>query len=785
MNVRILLPLVVLFVGPWCIVASEIVEILPLTDRIVMLHFDDGFVVHHTRGQKRSDEKALVNPLDTAAACKVESYAIASADDPAYADALQPTQIGRKSKGTDFGWLVEKWENGRAVNTRPDNAKEHWIYLFLPKPMLRGKTYTVKTGGLAANGKEWTLRFDETQTRSEAVHVNLLGYAPDAPQKFAYVFQWMGDKGSLDLKGYEGRRFSVFDQKSGESALRGKLAFRKPAANLDTNHKSDTPQGSFLAADVYECDLSALTRPGQYVVAVEGIGCSFPFRVDRDVYREAFRTVARGLYHNRSGIELKQPYTEFTRPAPHNPRLTPGFDGKLLYTTLRFTEWGSEGGDAKKLLAASKGPLDAWGWYQDAGDWDSYYTHLRVAQELLFAYELAPRNFIDGELNIPESGNGVPDILDEAAWLPRFCQRLRAELIARRYGAGGVGLRVAGDAFGEDEKTLPDGTKVGQGSWEDVARTWVVSGEDPWSSYRYAGAAAHLAFCLQLAGAKDPEGIDWAKEAAETYAWARQNTLAGDEGKQDPKLSDPRSYAAAALFRLTGDAAYEKQFAADTADVTPTTNLNGDRCYGCWLYALGGGKTKPDAALQRRIRAALIHSTDQRVLGSCAQRALRWAGDLWMPMLIGQQTTPWVLEGAVSYTLLKPEDPEKAQRYRAALYTTCDYFLGCNSLNMTWATGLGPRHPQHVFHMDAWYNGKGRFHPGIIPYGPWRKDRDLGQGPWAVDWPNQTLHPPIDQWPGNERWFDNRCSPMNSEFTVHQNQGPTAAIFGYLCAPKE
>ena len=101
---------------------------------------------------------------------------------------------------------------------------------------------------------------------------------------------------------------------------------------------------------------------------------------------------------------------------------------------------------------------------------------------------------------------------------------------------------------------------------------------------------------------------------------------------------------------------------------------------------------------------------------------------------------------------------------------------------MTWITGLGPRHPQHVFHLDAWYNGQGSFHPGIIPYGPWRKERSEGQGPWDVAWPHQTVYPPIDEWPGNERWFDNRCSPMNSEFTVHQNTGPAAALFGFLCA---
>ena len=261
-----------------------------------------------------------------------------------------------------------------------------------------------------------------------------------------------------------------------------------------------SPHGNFLGADVWECDFSALAKPGTYVVSVEDVGCSWPFHLAEDVYRPAFRAVARALYHNRSGIALTKPFTEFERPAPHNPKLTPGFAGKLRYTRLRFTEWGSEGGNAKALMEVSPGALqDSWGWYQDAGDWDSYYTHLRVAQELLLVYEMGPRKFSDGELSIPESGNGVPDVLDEAAWLPRFCHRLRAELMRKGWGTGGVGLRVAGDAFGSDEGTTADGKKVGRGSWEDTDRTWMVSAEDPWSTYRYAGVAANLAWAFRLA----------------------------------------------------------------------------------------------------------------------------------------------------------------------------------------------------------------------------------------------------------------------------------------------
>ncbi len=344
--------------------SSELIEALPLTDQLIMLHFNDGHVLHHLRGQSRSDEKVITSPLDVVAASNTTNYTITSADDARYARSQQPLRLGRKSKGTDFAWFADKWEDGHAVNTRPDHTKEHWIYLFLPAAMKRGSAYTVSTGSLAGNGAQWKVVYEESRTRSEAVHVNLLGYVPKAPQKYGYVYHWLGDKGGLELKAFEGRRFHLVDRASGKSVFEGRLRFRMPASQHETFHKGDSPpDGNFLKADVYECDFSAFQQPGKYVLSVEGIGCSFPFSIDADIYREPFRVMARGLYHNRSGIALEKPYTEFTRPAPHNPKLTPGFAGKLVYTTVRFTEWGSEGGDPKQLLANSKGPIEAAGWY--------------------------------------------------------------------------------------------------------------------------------------------------------------------------------------------------------------------------------------------------------------------------------------------------------------------------------------------------------------------------------------------------------------------------------------
>lgn len=740
--------------------ASQLVEVLPLNDQIVMLHWDDGYVVHHGIGQRRGDEEVIVRPLNVSRAMKPSSYSIRIGS-----ETVQPTRVSRKSKGTDFAWFVDYWFENKAVNEKPDHAREHWIYLALPKPIPAGATVEVSMPDLEDEPVRAEFVFDVAKVRSEAVHTNVIGYLPWAPDKFAYLFHWAGDGGSVDFSRWNDAPFHLRDRDTGKVVFEGKLAFRKDAANQETFHVTDSPpNGNFLKADVWQADFSKFETPGEYIVSIPGVGCSFPFRIAPDSYREPFVTTIRGLYHNRSGIALVEPYTQFTRPAPHNPKLTPGFAGKLMYTKVPYSEWGSEGGDEAKLRAGFVGPLESAGWYQDAGDWDSYPTHLRVPIELLIGFQLTPKGFADGELNIPESGNGIPDQLDEAAWLPRFCYRLRHELLDKKYATGGIGLRIAGDAFGSDGEGIP--------SYKDVHRIWAASGEDPISTFGYAGVAAHLAYLLADLGKKDPEGIDWAKESREAFDWAMAHDASGTQAY--------RTYAAACLFRLTGDARYERQLAKDLADI-PEGPVFEERMYGIMVRALGA----QPGDLLTKTRAWVLATADETLLGTSAKRALRWGGNFSMPMLIGQQTTPMILEGPVARELTRVSDPEKSLSYLAAICTTCDFFLGGNALNATWVTGLGPRHPNQVFHMDAWYNGKPTPHPGVIPYGPWLKQSEFGQGPWDAAWPNKTLYPMgVDAWPGGERWYDNRCSPMNSEFTIHQNTAPAAVIFGYLFAQK-
>jgi len=761
--------------------ASDIIEIVPITNKILALHFDDGYAIYHKKGQARSNERVVVELLNVEQAEMISNYSIISNTDAAYATSKQPIEIGRKTKGIEFTWMCQSWNNG-CVNTAPDHVKEHWIYLYLPESLQNNNEYELNTKDVANNGENWKFTYDEKLLHSPSIHTNLIGYTPNAPAKFAYLYYWLGDKGGADFSAFANQKFYLVDHFTNESVFQGTIKFRKAKNNVETGQPSDSPNANFLGSDVYECDFSSFNQPGKYRLVVENMGCSNPFKIEDDIYQQVFYTTIRGLYHNRSGIELKEPYTEFVRPAPHNPLLTPGFGEKLKYTTSRFIDWtngDNSATDKPAIEAGIKGSIDSWGWYQDAGDWDGYYTHLNIPTILLFSWQIAPENYTDNQLNLPESGNDIPDILDEAAWLLRYFQRTRHLIIDNGYGTGGVGGRVCGDHFGGDGEGIP--------SYEDVNRTYIISGGDPHTTYKYAGLAAQMAYCLNTIGKLDPDSIDWGKEAVEAYEWAQNNTLPGDENAKPAmpdKLKDFRAFAATSLYQLTGELKYREQFENDLAYLSSSTNLSGEQRWAPFVLANLPENLETNGTLKNKAKQAIVNTANNQV-NTANKRACRWGGEFNLPMLIGQPTTPLIFEIIMAYHLVKNDDNNLANSYLSVIHTTADYFLGSNPLNTTWITGLGIKRPERVFHMDSWYNGKDEMAPGITPYGPWRDEKGFtGQGAWDVAWSYKSIYPKeINSWPGHERWFGNYSCPLNAEFTVHQNTIYNAAVYGFLVGP--
>jgi hypothetical protein len=759
--------------------SSDIINVQALNSRIIMLHFDDGYVRYHQRGESRQNEWVVSEPLDVLKAVTLENYTIKSSDG-FYITPQKPAKVTRKSKGTEFTWLCQGYSQSvGCINSKPDHAKEHWIYLHLPEPLEMGKKYSISTSDIAGNGKEWEFEFTLEENRSEAIHVNIIGYDPRAPKKFGYVYHWGGETGGVDFSNYNGNNFYLINTKSGEKAFEGTVKFRKSKNNIETYQTTDTPNQNFLGADVYECDFSAFNTPGEYILTVDGIGSSFPFKVEKDIYRLPFYTSVRGLYHNRSGIDLEEPFTEYNRPAPHNPIKTPGFSGKLKYTTSRFIDWNdldNSAADKPAIEAGILGPIDTWGWYQDAGDWDGYLWHMKIPATLMLTWEIAPEKFADGELNLPEGVNQIPDILDEARWLVRFFHRTRHEIMKKGYGTGGVGSRVAPDWFGHAPEGTPSNLDNGQ---------WIISGEDPFTTYFYAGLAGHFALVLNKLGIDDPEGIDWKKEAEESFIWAKNNAKPTD---WDPAkvhnyiLKDFELYAAASLFRLKGNPDYLQIVKNNLSTVISTTVLDEDKKWGTYALITGNEHPIDDAAFMSKVKGAIMATAEQRFT-SIGLRACRYGDNMWMPMVIGHGTTPRVFELMMGHFLSKSFVPSKTADYLAGIFTTADYFLGCNPLNMAWITHVGVRYPERVMHLDSWYSETGEIIPGITPYGPWKDDgANPATGPWDIHWPYKTLYPEgISKWPGHERWFNNYTTPINAEFTVHQNTLLSAVVYGYLC----
>jgi endoglucanase len=187
----------------------------------------------------------------------------------------------------------------------------------------------------------------------------------------------------------------------------GTVALSIPASRV-------TPMGVDAASGdtVWRVDFSDLKKPGRYVIR-NGSAKSDPFRVGDDVYRNVLALAQKAFYFQRTRTALVKPYAVFEGDEFIRAGISHAHDD---------VGWLFEDFPDKKRRIA----LDA-GWH-DAGNFDMYVPSTAPsAHGLLRAYERHPALFADQDTNIPESGNGVPDVLDEARWGLRWVLSMQAE----------------------------------------------------------------------------------------------------------------------------------------------------------------------------------------------------------------------------------------------------------------------------------------------------------------------------------------------------------------------
>lgn len=715
-----------------------------------------------------------------------KSYSITSADDAAYTTPTDPQTVFRKTKPVAFA-------RNSSGNHWPTS---HTLFLTLPTPLSPGNHYQLSFPGLGIT--EAAFSYQPTEQRSEAVHVSQLGFRPDDPLKVGYLSTWMGNGGGVDYP--TGLGFSVINQQTNQTIYTG------TASQVKEQQQAEDPRGQdYTLTEVHRLDFSEVSQPGEYRLCVEGIGCSFDFKIDANAWADAFFTSARGFYHQRSGIALGEPHTSFSRPRPFHPD-----DGLRVYqsgATLQEVDMGLGDRDTFEALISEKTDTivpNAWGGYFDAGDWDRRTQHLTVPRSLLELHNLFPEYFASINLNIPESTNALPDILDEALWTLDFFRRLQTPEGGIR---GGIQSAAEGGVYGE-------------ASWQESLEVMAYA-PDVWSSYSYAGVAARAAFTLQ--SYDETLANTYQESALKAMAYAESNYQAGsyDEG-QLHHVKDQRNLSALELYRLTGDPQWHDLFLATTIFQDPAAEAfifgQHEQRDAAFLYArfnqppvngqlngqLNGRLNKPlnkplnglsnnskettlaakaaeksapalavDSTVQANARASLLRYADSLV-EITQSTAFGWSKDHpKAPLGWGNGLgAPNGVEMLQAHTLTQDD------KYLVAGLSSTQFSGGANPDNLSYTTGLGDRTPQNPLIIDHRITGQAP-PPGITLYGP--ADFTTYQNYWTITEISADTFPKPEEWPTVENFFDIYLYPLGAEFTVDYMTQP-AYTWGYLAA---
>lgn len=685
--------------------------------------------------------------LDGDWVAKPSSFQFASTNDPRFKTPVQPTEVWRKTKPCDIGRVgpLHAWQF--------DCPTETVVYLQLPCALENHRHYELRFQNRPL--APVALTFDVTQLRSEAVHVSQIGFHPNDPVKVAFLSCWRGTGGPQ--KYADGLAFAVVRTSDRKPVASGRTRLSKALEDKT----EDAYNRNYSGADVFEMDFSQLRDRGEYVVSVEGVGCSYPFTIAADVWRDAFFISARGFYHQRSGIALGPPYTSFVRPRPFHPD-----DGPIVHaSTCPLMNSGNGlnylGTDKDNFGNLVKGRTEtvlpnAWGGYMDAGDWDRRVQHLVVSRYLLELADLSPITFRELKLNLPESGSGLPDVVSEA------CFNLDCY---RRMQTADGGIRG-----GIESSEHP---REGEGSWQESLDVFAYA-PDVWSSQWYAGVAARAAFVLrEIRGDLSQVYRDSALRAME-YAEKHWAEL-GVPKPQIEGVIDERNMAAAELFRLTGDERWNRVFIETTVFADPNALLfewpKHNQRDNAWVY-VQTRHAAVNAKIQRNCRRAILAEADARAT-VCQKTGFHWTKYEWQPPGWGAFSHPDGVSLARAHALT--HDP----KYLRALVLACQHSLGANPLNLCYTTGVGHVSPQHPLHIDSSVTHQPP-PPGLTVFGP--VGYEQGKDEWGQKLVTPFLFPEFEKWPTLEAFWDVFWYPPMTEFTVQSPMAENAYVWGYLSA---
>lgn len=492
-----------------------------------------------------------------------------------------------------------------------------------------------------------------------------------------------------------------------------KLLAAAPHGSVIANGKSKVVGPDASSGDsVHVIDFSAFAIPGKGYELQVGNDKSFPFDIEDSIYAQLKVDALHFFYHHRSGVPIAMPYAGdevWARGAGHEA------DAKV--ECLPELECGFT--------------MDVHGGWYDAGDHGKYVVNAGISVwTLLNAYE---RNdnlgaetiaFADGSIAIPEAGNGVNDLLDEARFELEWMMRMQAPDTARPSGAGGGPPKWAGMVF----------HKVHEVAWSPVPHS-PADAKVARFLHRPSTAATLNVAAVAAQGARIWKRIDpafakqclksaeraWKAATATPDMFAPDTDHTGGGPYNDNHLEDDFYWAAAELFLTTKKSVYAKAMKATTPSAQVSTTRPSPMTWD-WTGALGviSIATVPgaDRALVDDSRKAIVAAADVFV-ANVDREGYRTPLPLDAEKKYVWGSNSFVLNNAIILGLAY--DFTKDGKYLQGAIDGMDYVLGRNAMSMSYVSGYGENplvNPHHRFWAKQKDPAYPSLPPGVVSGGP-------------------------------------------------------------------
>lgn len=545
-----------------------------------------------------------------------------------------------------------------------------------------------------------------TQRRTEQIVINQKGFYPGAPKVAA-------------IKDFKSDRFFITTPDLADTLYTG------------------TTKGPYSAeyspVETMLADFSGFNVPGNYVLSVPYLGYSWPFKIAREVHRPLAEAALKSFYFQRMSASLQYEYAgKWSRPEGHP-------DDRVIVHSSAASEKRPEG----TIISAPKG------WY-DAGDYNKYIVNSGITMGTMFsAWEDYSEYYGNLEVNIPESGNGLPDLLNELLWNLRWMLKMQDPY------DGGVYHKLTTASF--EGRVMPAEAEsqryVVQKSTAAALNFAAVTAQASRVFPKFADVVPGLAdSCLKAA----EYAWEWARANPEVYY--RQNEMnklhdpdivTGAYG--DENLDDEFIWAASELFITTGDERYFRSVNLFPDTSMPVPSWNQVRLhayysllrYGDDLPQYAAGNIEIMKIRLTRLADELIEKIEIQPYNAVMGKTVR--DFVWGSNSVAAN------QGIV---LINAYHITGNRNYLDGALHNLDYLLGRNVTGYSFVTGYGHKTPVKIHHRPSDADILPQPVPGLLAGGPNPGQQD------GCDYPSGIA---------DESYVDDWCSYASNEIAINWN----------------